>query len=341
MSWESLTQSYKKRGIVLVLGSGVSVDSKLPNWEQLLERLASEFDASGRRVDFGKLIGGRLPLPVIASLFEEYSRDRNDFVERVRRAVYKDFRFFPKGISGEDRSRFVCEVREQNPTLHAVATLCAVRTKSNHVIPNRLIRAIVSFNLDGLVQAYIHARFEKHLLKTIESASKQSSTSRIHAYHMHGYLQFDPNKANDPSKESKAVVLTEQDYFNFFNNPTSLFNYTFLYLLREATCLFVGLSMLDENIRRMLHLSKQERVVALKNERKLKNECLSRDDARQQSLRHFAILKQNDNPSVDQAIKDSLLPLGTQVLPVAKFTEIRDRLKAMYESSGCSWAEVE
>jgi hypothetical protein len=333
MSWELLTDSYKKSGIVVALGAGVSVESKLPNWPQLLKRLASEVETSGRRVDYDKLIGQRLPLPVIASIFEEYSRDRKEFVERVRRALYKEFPFFPHGISKENRSQFVRHVREQNPTLHAVATLCAVRTGMDRYIPNPRIRGIVSFNLDALIQAYIYARFEKRLLRTIERASASSTTSKINIYHMHGFLRFD-HKASNPSKDCTDVVLTEQDYFNFFNDPNSLFNYTFLYLLREATCLFVGLSMQDENIRRMLHLSKMERW------RAWTNEGISPNEARRRSLRHFAILKHSDDLFVDEAIRDSLLPLGTQVLWLNEFKEIPDKLRAMYESTGHAWSAV-
>jgi hypothetical protein len=42
MSWEALRDSYKKSGIVLALGAGVSVGAGLPNglpnWIKLLER---------------------------------------------------------------------------------------------------------------------------------------------------------------------------------------------------------------------------------------------------------------------------------------------------------------
>lgn len=77
---------------------------------------------------------------------------------------------------------------------------------------------------------------------------------------MHGFLRFD-QAARDLSKNAPdAAVLTEQDYFEFFNDPMSLFNYTFMYLLREPPCLFIGLSMQDENIRRLLYFSRMERM---------------------------------------------------------------------------------
>jgi len=148
---------------------------------------------------------------------------------------------------------------------------------------------------------------------------------------MHGFLRFD-QKAKDRSKEAPdAVVLTEQDYFDFFNDPTSLFNYTFLSLLREFSCLFVGLSMQDENIRRLLHYSKKERVRSLENEGE-------RDEAiRRKSLRHFAILPRSGVTHIDCSIEESLLPLGTQVLWVDDFSEIPKQFQEMYQAAGDGW----
>ncbi len=335
MSWELLRESYKEDGIVLALGAGVSVGAGLPNWTTLLKHLAADFAAGGRPLDYDQLIGHGLTLPILASLFEEYSLDRNEFVARVRQTLYKDFPFFPGSVSKENRREFGRFVREKSPTLHAVASLCAVpKAGTNRYEPNPLIRGVVTFNLDALLQAYVYARFEKRLLRTVERASASSSANKISIYHMHGFLRFD-RKAGDLSKESPdTVVLTEQDYFNFFNDPTSLFNYTFLYLLREATCLFVGLSMQDENIRRMLHLSKMERV------RALMSEGVPANEARQRSLRHFALMKHGEIPSVDEAIQQSLLPLGTRVLWVDDFAEIPEELRAMYESAGDNWSDV-
>jgi len=375
MPWEELTNRYKESGVVLALGAGVSIGAGLPNWKQLLERLAAEFDAAGRLLEYEKLIQNGLTLPIIASIFEEYSSGRNEFVEKVRKALYGTFPFFQDGVSKSNRRKFVRYVKESNPTLHAVATICAVsngdtgrlkllprrlrsqersalaaeplsdpaiarrvatekRRAARRYEPNPLIRGIVTFNLDAVLQAYVYARFEKRLLRTIERASASSIAGKINIYHMHGFLRFDQSAGDFRKEAPDTVVLTEQDYFNFFNDPTSLFNYTFLYLLREATCLFIGLSMQDENIRRMLHLSKLERV------RALRSEGVSASDARAESLRHFAILQHNRVSSVDKAIEDSLLPLGTRVLWVDEWVEIPQRLRVLYESTRNDWSIV-
>jgi hypothetical protein len=41
-NWERLRKDYLKKGIALALGAGVSMDCKLPNWYQLLERISEK-----------------------------------------------------------------------------------------------------------------------------------------------------------------------------------------------------------------------------------------------------------------------------------------------------------
>jgi hypothetical protein len=75
-------------------------------------------------------------------------------------------------------------------------------------------------------------------------------------YHIHGYLP--------PTREpAERVVLTETDYFDVFAEPLGAFTYTFLYLLREFSCIFIGLSMRDDNLRRLLYYSARERLSSM------------------------------------------------------------------------------
>ena len=334
MSWKRLHQTYTKNGIFLALGAGVSIDSKLPNWQSLLQRLISNHSANTEHDLFNDLEHHGLSLPAIASLLEEYSTDRDDFVEKVREALYENFSYYPGGVTKSNRRGFVNSIHKMNPTLRSVASLCATRQQNSRVYnTNPRIHAIVTFNLDALLQAYVYARYEKRLLRTIERPSASRRPDKINIYHMHGLLRFD-RKARDRSKEAPdSVVLTEQDYFDFFNESTSLFNYTFLYLLREYSCMFIGLSMQDENIRRLLHYPNKERLLAYKREGKT---SIRRD----KFLRHYAVLKRSKKAHVDKAIEDTLDPLGTRVLWVDDYDEIPARLKLLYESVGEKWDDV-
>jgi hypothetical protein len=334
MSWEKLRETYAQDGIFLALGAGVSVDCQLPTWRDLLQRLVSlQLDIGDDNL-FKDFLNHGLSLPIIASLLEVRSSDRSEFIERVREALYRDFPYFPDGITKSNRRRFVQYIQETNPTLRSVASLCAMRAENRRTYTaNKRIQAIVTFNLDALLQAYVYARYEKRLLRTIERPSASRRPEKINVYHMHGFLRFD-SKAGDTTKEAPdAAVLTEQDYFDFFNEPTSLFNYTFLYLLREFSCLFIGLSMQDDNIRRLLHYSKKERLGAFRREGET-------SVSGEKLLRHYTVLKRSGIVHVDKAIEDTLDPLGTRVLWVDDYEEIPAQIEGVYRSADGNWDAV-
>src|SRR5438552_886446 len=83
-------------------------------------------------------------------------------------------------------------------------------------------------------------------------------------------------QADDADEGTVDCVFTEQQYYDFFSRPYGVFSYTFLYLLREFSCVFIGMSMQDENIRRLLHYSVSDRLGESASTRK--------------RARHFALL---------------------------------------------------
>jgi hypothetical protein len=136
---------------------------------------------------------------------------------------------------------------------------------------------------------------------------------------MHGLLHFDKNQSED--RKSVPCVFTEDEYFDFFNRPNSVFNYTFLYLLREFHCVFIGSSMQDQNIRRLLHYSASERRGP-------------RSDPRRSGLRHFALLPRSGSAKNDDIVDLSLRLLGTRALWLDSHDEIPMRLEQLYGQPG-------
>ena len=335
-TWDELEERYKEGGLVLALGAGVSVGCKLPTWGELLRRLAvRNFGERGESL-FQQLISSGSTFPAIASILEAKSPSGSDFSELIREELYREFPFFPNGITKENREEFIKFVGDNNPTLRAVASLCARRNdRKTTYSPNPFIHAVVNFNLDAVLQAYVRARYQTHLLRTIERPSAGSKQGLTNVYHMHGFLRFDKTLFRNLKKEAPDVrVFTEQEYFDFFNQPNSLFNYTFLYLLREWTCLFIGMSMKDDNIRRLLHYSKTERVHSHAREGR------SEDRAKRRSIRHFAILPRSSE-EMDHLTETSLERLGTRVLWVTDFTEeLPKLLEHVYKSTGHDWQAV-
>jgi hypothetical protein len=262
MAWSDLFDTYSAAGVVPVLGAGVSVGSR--------SLIGASCSAASRNV---------ARRPAIRHWFKNscakatvcprsracYARcvTRTEFTEFVREELYRDFKneVAFSGRAEPSKNGLLEFVRSQNHTLKSVAALCAVESNDGKTfLKNPRIRAIVNFNIDDVFREYVQARYRRALVRTIERPSKEPHRNRVSVYYMHGFLRFD-DKAGDQKKEaSDKLVLAEHEYFDFFNNPTGLFNHTFLYLMREHCCLFIGLSMRDDNIRRLLHYSTKERV---------------------------------------------------------------------------------
>jgi hypothetical protein len=337
--WQQLARDYKREGVVLVLGAGVSIGSNSPNWEQLIIGVARKC-LGERGVSVVKELRQRdYSLPAIASVIERHFRQRGtqaQFIEYVREVLYAGLpsEFHRQAMDEGLKAKFAERICESNSTLRTVASFCAVKNQSNSFLANPLVHAIITFNLDALLHTYVNARYaqgEKNFLRIIERPSADHVPGRTNIYHMHGYLRFD-SFAGDPSKESGDILFTEQEYFDFFNSPTSVFNYTFLYMLREHPCLFIGLSMQDNNLRRLLHYSKIERERGLIAEGR-------KDSIEIRTLRHFAVMKR-EGEAVDEWVETSLLPLGVRVVWVDEFHEIPERIAEVYNAVGVSWSDV-
>lgn len=327
--WNLLRARYQSRGVVLAFGAGISTGCGLPNWPELLlrvgERVLPKHDG---RALVQHLIDTGVTLPAIAGILESKASRGSPFSDLLREQLYRDFPFHHAITTSKHRRDLVEFVREKSPSMRAVAALCVQReNESSSFQPNPRIHAVVNFNLDAVLRAYAAARYHTYLFRTIERADKPQRIGRIPIYHMHGLLKFDRAHAGDDTHEIRSV-FTEGEYFDVFNQPHSVFNYTFLYLLREYNCLFVGLSMNDENIRRLLHYSTAER-----------RQHLGDPSANARAaLRHFAVLRRTPSKEVDTLIDISLRRLGTRVLWISDFDELPARLAYVFGEK--AWARV-
>lgn len=342
--WKALHEVYDERGLTLALGAGVSSGCGLPSWAGLLERLARH-TPKGDKTPLYECLKGEYSLPAVASVIETFY-EKAEFTEAVKRHLYEDFPF-RKGVKGRNRKPFIKYVKKHNRTMASVASFCAVREGPEHFVPNPRVHAIINTNYDSVFRAYMGRRYRMsrrspnslgadRLVRTIERPSAGSKYGRMPVYYVHGFIRFDTDTEDMQSGAADLRVLTEQEFFNFFNNPNGMFNYSFLHLLREYPCLFVGMSLKDDNVRRLLHYSKKERKAAYMTEGR------EEADAERRSVRHFAILKRPEGDELVKATRISLRRLGVTALWVKEHDHIRNRLRDLYESTkpDLKWKEV-
>jgi hypothetical protein len=344
--WNVLLKAYREKGIFLVLGSGVSYDSGVPSWPELLRRVCLRQRAGEASLP-GKLHD--MTPPVFASFLEERAGSREALATMVQHCLYESFPGNSyKPIDAQSGPLFVETIDLNNQTLRSVSALCARRAPTGEAYKfqaNPRVQAVMTTNYDNLLQSHSRAKygeltsrgFDRHslILRTVERASAAAPVGKIGVYHVHGSIRYDKAIGDYSKHAPDLMVLTEQDFFDTFNNPTRLSTYTFLHLLREHTGLFIGLSMQDENLRRLLHYSKQERAESYRTEGEREGAI------RGLVQRHVALLLDNGKEEVNDAHEATLAPLGVHVIWLQSFDEIETKLAKLYNSTRDSeWTDV-
>ncbi|MBI3946641.1 MAG: SIR2 family protein [Armatimonadetes bacterium] len=299
----SLRASYASGDLVLFLGAGVSLSAGLPGWDALLHRLTVEMwcerlgpAASGQDAEafadlFRQAFGG---FPIISGRFIRKALGRR-FHDCVRAILYSH----PDATSS---------------LLDAITRLCMPERGAGGV------RALVSYNYDDLLQQHL----ARHSIRFCEVSAEGETPrpSELPIYHVHGYLPREGDTAGDGE-----LVFAEDAYHTQFLDPYGWANITQLNLLREGTGLFIGSSMTDPNLRRLLDVAHRHgrgcrHTVILKSP---SHEDLT---AGRHELGHSAHLP--EFVSAFRAIQEEALgDLGLRVLWVESFDEVPAVLDAV------------
>jgi hypothetical protein len=250
---DGLRRAWRQGDLVICVGAGVSVSYGLPSWNNLVLELLFEQAQGTRR------LGHLWPhyRRAVASWMTEYF-DYNPLV--LARMVERDLRARQKkkkGVesSGGDEEVFLERLREhlyaniRKPTertsLDAIADLAAKNGKSSGV------SAIVTFNFDDLLERELAKRGV--LFHSIVSGTRPNGRG-LRVIHSHGFIPAKGALSRD------NVVFTEQDYHRLTD---SVFHWALSEVverLRKNTVLFVGLSMSDPNLRRLLDASRNSKI---------------------------------------------------------------------------------
>lgn len=235
-----LRASYLANDLALFLGAGISQSAGIPNWQSLISSLLVA------------LIGEKLPgtlgttdneKKVIAGLIQGLHGSSPLLETRyIRRGLSESFvemvsKYLYEGIGAEDSGT--------SETLEAIAQLC---------IPPRSgpgVRALITYNFDDLVERHLRNLGIKH--RPVYKDGDVASQDELGIYHVHGFLPQDVSQY-DGLAES-LLVFSEEGYHAVLLEPYSWSNLVQLNFLREGTCLLVGLSVTDPNLRRLLDIA--------------------------------------------------------------------------------------
>jgi hypothetical protein len=225
-----LVETISRRRLSIALGAGVSRDFGAFGWDQLIDDFYKQIQKKGLVIDVDKVkkkIGGT---SIINGQFAK--ENVKNFMRTLYYGLYG--RYTPP-ISNYSKS-----------TLVHVASL--VKKLSNDSRFN-----IVSYNYDDFLEQTLSS-----ILVNVNSVYNDSMDVdyRLTIYHPHGFLPY--NRRPLWQDYEPFIVFTESEYHRLYNNPYSWPMTLQQHLYRERDFLFIGCSMTDPNLRRILEITKRD-----------------------------------------------------------------------------------
>lgn len=245
-------EAFLSQDMVLFLGAGVSIDGGIPLWSTLiktlhvymLNRLTEDKGLSIRQKEMINELAANneMESPLMQMRYIKAAFSDEEYYELVRSALYGQ------------------EINLNTDLLNAIAKICT---------PQRTycgIKSVVTYNFDDLLEMKLTEKEIKY--HVISDERERQSVDKLNVYHVHGYLPSDISQISDEPN----LVFSEEDYHRVYRDSYSWSNLVQLSALRDNICLFIGCSLSDPNLRRLL-------------------DAAARNG---ESPRHFAILKKEE-----------------------------------------------
>jgi hypothetical protein len=179
----------------------------------------------------------------------------------VARVLYRRFRARLRKVRTDSAVRkvrrstepFPAEWLNRYPLLEAVAALARAERDAKGV------QAIVNYNYDDLLEEYLKA--QKIKCMTVVSGGDRVPDGVLPSYHVHGLIRASDYLAKGPGARVQArgnFVFSEDEYHAEYSDPYRWSNMTQISHLGRYTGLFIGLSMEDPNIRRLIDVTHRQ-----------------------------------------------------------------------------------
>ncbi|MFC2110865.1 SIR2 family protein [Bacteroidota bacterium] len=223
---ESLKWLIKNDRLTLVCGAGVSKGAGIPDWDDLLaELLKSAMNRNNISNEVTNPNEFTRRYKISAIVFGKFLKQilEANFFEELRNCLYS-------------KNPITC------PTIDAIVDLVRQTKRVNP------IDSIITFNFDSLLEENLEKKGIKH--KVIYSEGIKYSADELPIYHVHGYM---PKRGE--ISEKNGIIFSEDAYHSQFIDPYSWSNIILLNKLSQSTCLFIGISLSDPNLRRLLDVS--------------------------------------------------------------------------------------
>lgn len=264
----------------LVMGAGISIDLGAKSWDGLLQDFEIELLKKGviHNANKVKKNVGSSSL-ITAQLCKDLYNNDSDFYWAIHQSLYPS----PHPKHSSEMDELIEIIRRSYTKKHF---------------------RILTYNFDNYLERHLETQGIKYNTLFNE---KSSINDLISIYHVHGFLPEVKAKSHIQSVHSKSIFLTEENYNDLYNKPYSWQISSQLSFFRENQCLFVGCSLSDPNIRRLLEIT------------------------RETQRKHFAILPKDNMDTHDLLVASNhFARLNIEVIWANDFPDISKILHQLY-----------
>lgn len=279
--------------LTLVCGAGVSRDLSIPTWNELLVNILNEVYSN----DHDDLnTKNKVTAESLLSLMPQSNLILGKYLKLIlndnfNKIVQKNLYLYYNQFYEYDPIYLNSETNMMN----AIVELARPKRSGKR------LESIITFNFDDLIEKALERNHIEHV--SIWKEGQTYGVDLLPIFHVHGFL---PNKSNF---EEPNLIFSEEAYHSQFIDPYSWSNLIQLNLFSTNVCLFVGLSLSDPNLRRLLDISWR----------------------RNQRCKHYIIMKklpQNNRADeiVNMLFEQDANSLGLNVIWCSDYSDIPDIL---------------
>ena len=247
---KNLRQAYQNEDLVLVLGAGVSMPYNLPSWNTLLQSMLLD--------EMQNLGQDRQQLSLdVAQLFNDYFNPSPLIAARYLSGRFKEqeLSLHNMGVSlpsleSAVRTRLYATLQAAEDTylMKEIRQLCAAASS------NPRLNAVISYNFDDILEQCLKSLEIDIPFRSIFKMGVHPHSNELPIYHVHGFLPRD----EDLQPEDR-ITFSEDIYHEQYSDIYSWSNMVQINKFRDNTCLFIGLSFTDPNMRRLLDIANKQR----------------------------------------------------------------------------------
>lgn len=222
-----LRQDIESDSSTLFLGAGVSASANMPGWGKLLQTLLTKYSKEGEPeyldCDFANVLNSCGDSYLIAARYINKIVGKERAAEIIQKTLYAN--------------------KKDSSLINAVCKFI----KANG------ITQVITTNYDQLIEQGLKELGMKPYPVTHHGIIPKDVDALI--YHVHGSV-------NDPKYPildgvPDAPVLSEEDYHALYATGHHWSNTAILHAFQHSHCIFIGLSMTDPNLRRLLEYAYQ------------------------------------------------------------------------------------